>query len=61
MKSDCFAGFSFPYPVGYGKRDRHANDKHEERLDKIPEMKAVPFMVMELCPNKLYNTAVGMQ
>jgi hypothetical protein len=58
VKSDLFAALSLFHPVGHSKGDCHSDNEHEEGLYKIPEMQAVPFMMMELCANMLQNGAV---
>jgi len=48
-------------PVGNGKRDCHTDDEHEERLYQIPEMKSVPFMMVELGSYEMEDSIVGAQ
>jgi hypothetical protein len=51
---------TFLQPVSYGKGYSNTNNEHEERLDKIPEMQSMPFVVTQLSSNELRNSSVDL-
>jgi hypothetical protein len=58
MKESRIPGFAFiPSPVK-GEGHCNSNYKHEERLNKIPETKAIPFMMMKLVSYKRDNGSI---
>ena len=53
MDAYGFVRVSLFLSVGHCKRNRHSHDEHEERLNQIPEMQAVPFVMRQLCAKEL--------
>ena len=53
MVCDCSYAVAFFQPVGHCKWNRNPNNKHEEWLDKVPEMQSMPFMMAELDTKKV--------
>ena len=45
-------------PLAEGKRHGHSHDKHKKGLDEVPEVEAVPRMVIEFHANKAENSAM---
>ncbi len=56
-----FSCFPLLQPVGCGKGYCHTNNEHEERLDQIPKVQAVPLMMTELSTQELKESAVSLQ
>ena len=61
MQIYCPLGLAFSEPVCNCKRDCHSHDEHEEGLNQIPEMKSMPFMMVELGSQEMEDSIVGTQ
>ena len=59
MQVYCLLTLALPEPVRNGKRDCHTNYEHEEGLNQVPEMKSVPFMMVELGSQEMEDSIVG--
>jgi len=49
---------SFLFPIGNSKRNGYPNDEHEKRLNQVPEMESMPFVVIELFAQKIYKSII---
>src|SRR5512133_2228692 len=59
MTGNCLAAVALLFSVGNGKRNSYTYYKHEERLDQIPNMQSVPFMVAQLISQELHHPVIN--